>query len=143
METRLACLHVFALGGRSREDDAADAGYYGLRLALEVPLSSASKYIAQHGLVRRAGSPLLVDLIATVSQRFGITVSEKAAAEFIPIIGALGGAFINGIFMQNFQDMAHSHFTIRRLERKYTPRLVREEYEKLCLIDNKLLYAAI
>jgi hypothetical protein len=140
--TRLACLEVFALGGRSRDDDAADAGYYGLRLALEVPLSNASRHIARHGLAKRAGTPMLVDFITTVSERFGIAVSEKAAAEFVPVIGALGGAFINGIFMQHFQDMARGHFTVRRLERKYGPRLIRAEYDKLDRTNGKLLYAA-
>jgi hypothetical protein len=131
LETRLACLEVFALGGRSSEDDAADLGYYGLRLALEAPISGASRYIAENGVVGRAGSPLLVDFIATVSKRFGVTLSEKAAAEIVPVIGAAGGAFINSIFIQHFQDMARGHFTIRRLERKYGSLLVRSQYDKL------------
>jgi len=131
LETRMACLEVFALGGRSADDDAADLGYYGLRLALEAPIAGATRYIAQNGVVSRAGSPLLVDLIATVSRRFGATVSERAAAKIIPVIGSLGGAFINHVFIQHFQDMARGHFTIRRLERKYGPRLIRSQYDRL------------
>jgi hypothetical protein len=130
-ETRMACLEVFALGGRSSEDDAADLGYYGLRLALEAPISGASRYIAQNGVVSRAGSPILVDLITSVSRRFGITLSEKAAAEIVPIVGAVGGAFINSVFIQHFQDMARGHFAIRRLERKYGPDRVRAQYDRL------------
>jgi len=141
--TRLACLEVFALGGRSKDDDAADTGYYGLRLALEKPIAAASGYIARNGLTNRAGAPMLVDFIATVSSRFGITVSEKAAAEIIPIVGAVGGALINSVFIQHFQDMAHSHFTIRRLERKYGQRLVQAEYGELRMPEYKLLYAAV
>jgi hypothetical protein len=131
LETRMACLEVFALGGRSADDDAADLGYYGLRLALEAPIAGATRYIAQNGVVSRAGSPLLVDLIATVSRRFGATVSERAAAKIIPVIGSVGGAFINHVFIQHFQDMARGHFTIRRLERKYGPRLIRSQYDRL------------
>ena len=131
LETRMACLEVFALGGRSADDDAADLGYYGLRLALEAPIAGATRYIAQNGVVSRAGSPLLVDLIATVSRRFCATVSERAAAKIIPVIGSVGGAFINHVFIQHFQDMARGHFTIRRLERKYGPRLIRSQYDRL------------
>jgi hypothetical protein len=140
--TRLACLEVFALGGRTRDDDAADAGYYGLRLALEKPVAAASDYIARNGLTNQAGAPMLVDFILSVSSRFGITVSEKAAAEAIPIVGAVGGALINGVFIQHFQDMAHSHFTIRRLERKYGQRFVEAEYQKLCHPECRLLPTA-
>lgn len=139
LETRMACLEVFALGGRSSEDDAADLGYYGLRLALEAPISGASRYIAQNGLVSRAGSPLLVDFIATVSRRFGVTLSEKAAAEIVPVIGAVGGAFVNSVFIQHFQDMARGHFTIRRLERKYGSLLVRSQYTKLSQANPAIL----
>lgn len=131
LETRLACMEVFALGGRSKEDDAADTGYYGIRLALEASISNASRFIAGQGMNHRAGAPALVKLISTISQRFGVVISEKAAAEFIPVIGAVGGAFINTIFIQHFQDMAWSHFTIRRLERKYSPVLIQAEYEKI------------
>jgi hypothetical protein len=141
IEARLACLQVFALGGRSNEDDAADTGYYGLRLALDASVSGATRHLLENGLHNRAGAPLLVDFIATLSQRFGVTLSEKAAAEIIPVIGALGGAFINSLFIQHFQDMAHSHFTLRRLERTYGPRLIRAEYARLGLPRPRLLLA--
>lgn len=131
METRLACVEVFALGGRSNEDDAADLGYYGVRLALQTPITNASRFLARGGVANGPGSPLLVDFITTVSRRFGVTVSEKAAAEIIPVMGALGGAFLNTVFIQHFQDMARGHFTVRRLERKYGPALVRAEYGRL------------
>ncbi len=131
IETRMACLEVFALGGHSRDDDAADTGYYGLRMALEAPIAGASRYIAQNGLTpHRTGAPMLVDAIVAVSRRFGVTLSEKAAAEVIPVIGAVGGAYVNSLFIQHFQDMARSHFTVRRLERQYGPRLIRAEYAK-------------
>jgi hypothetical protein len=131
LDARLACLQVFAFGGRSKEDDAADTGYYGIRMALESSISNAARFVAGQGLNTRSGAPALIGLIGKISQRFGVVVSEKAAAELIPIIGAIGGAFVNSVFIQHFQDMAWSHFTIRRLERKYTPLLIQAEYEKL------------
>jgi hypothetical protein len=141
IEARMACLEVFALGGHSLDDDAADTGYYGLRLALEAPLAGASRYIAEHGLIHRTGSPLLVDAIAAVSKRFGVALSQKAAAEVVPVIGAVGGACVNSLFIRHFQDVARSHFTVRRLERRYGARLVRAEYAKLSRPVPKLLYA--
>jgi hypothetical protein len=131
LEARLACVQVFALGGRSKEDDAADTGYYGIRLALEAAIGKASRFVAVHGMNNRAGAPVPVRLIANIAERFGVVLSEKASVELVPVVGAVGGAFINGVFIQHFQDVAWSHFTIRRLERKYSPVLVQAEYEKL------------
>jgi hypothetical protein len=54
---------------------------------------------------------------------FVVPVSEKLAAQSIPIIGAFGGATINLLFISYFQDLAHAHFSLRRLERNYTLRL--------------------
>jgi len=51
----------------------------------------------------------------------------------LPAIGAVGGALINSIFINHFQDMAEGHFVVRRLERLYDKELVQEEYEGLNL----------
>lgn len=131
LEGQLACLEVFAMGGRSSEDDAADTGYYGLRLALEMPVSNAARHIARRGFVDRRSAPALVNFIGRVSERFGVVLSQRAAAKLIPVIGALGGAFINNVFIHHFQETARCHFTIRRLERKYSRSLIEAEYQKL------------
>ncbi|MBS1212703.1 MAG: uncharacterized protein H6R26_1320 [Proteobacteria bacterium] len=131
LDTRLACMEVFAFGGRSNLDNATETGYYGLRVALEAPIACASAYLAGQGVMTRTPAPVLVSLITTIAERFGVVLSEKAVAEMVPIIGAAGGAFINNVFMQHFQDMARSHFTIRRLERKYSPDLVQACYERI------------
>ncbi len=128
--TRLACLEVFALGGRSPSDDAVETGYYGVRLALAIPVAEALRFVQVHGL-KTEGAPMLVRLVAAVAERFGIALSERAAALAIPMIGAAGGATINIIFMQHFQAMAKGHFTIRRLERKYGKALIEAEYRQL------------
>jgi hypothetical protein len=49
----------------------------------------------------------------------------------IPILGAVGGASINLLFINHFQAAARGHFTVRRLERKYGEELVKREYEKV------------
>jgi len=130
VESRLACLEVFALGGRTEEDDAADTGYYGLRLALALPITTAEYHIARHGLALD-GAPFMVDLISRISSRFGITLSQKGAALAVPVIGAASGALINLVFIQHFQDIARSHFSVRRLERKYRADVVQAAYESM------------
>ncbi len=130
LDTRLACMQVFALGGRSVEDDASDTGYYGIRLALTLSVSNAVQHVVEKGINKRGG-PALVTLLTGISSRFGVVVSERAAAQIIPIVGAVGAALINTIFIQHFQDMARGHFTIRRLERKYGPDLVESVYTSL------------
>ena len=128
METKLACLEVFALGSRSKSDDAGETGYFVVRSALAQSVSEAARYIAHRGMAEK-GAPALVRLISAVASRFGIAVSEKAAAMAVPAIGAAGGAIINAIFINHFQDMARGHFIVRRLERHYESELVQAEYQ--------------
>jgi hypothetical protein len=54
-----------------------------------------------------------------------VAVSEKAAAQTVPVLGAVGGAGVNLVFIDHFQNMARAHFTIRRLERRYGEAAVR------------------
>ncbi len=130
LETKIACLEVFALGGRSKSDDGSETGYFFVRAALARAISDATQYIAKKGLAQE-GAPVIVKFIATLASRFGIIVSEKLAAQAIPLIGAAGGALINTIFIDHFQNMARGHFTVIRLEKVYGKDLVKQEYDKL------------
>lgn len=127
--TKLACLEVFALGGTNKSDDGVETGYFAIRAMLAKSVTEAAEFIATKTLVEE-GAPVLIKLITTIAQRFSIQVSEKLAAQAIPIIGATGGAVANIVFINHFQDMARGHFIIRRLERKYGKELIRSEYEK-------------
>lgn len=131
-EARLACLEVFAMGGRSADDDAARSSYLLVRAALARELAEAADYLATRGIAEE-GAPVLIRLLARIAERFGVQVSEKAAAEAVPIVGALGGATINLLFMDHFQDMARGHFIVRRLERKYGSLEVSKAYQELFL----------
>jgi hypothetical protein len=130
LETKLACLEVFALGGTAKSDDGTETGYFFVRAALARTITEAAQYIAEKGIAKE-GAPVLVRLIAVLASRFGVIVSEKVAAQAIPLIGAAGGALINTIFIDHFQNMARGHFIIRRLERQYGQHLVRQAYEQL------------
>lgn len=130
ISTKLECLNVFAFGGESGSDDAAESGYFAIRSALASAVAEAAQHIAKKGIAEE-GAPVLVRLITKIAARYEIVVTEKVAGQAIPIIGAAGGAIINTLFLNHFQDMAHGHFTVRRLERKYGEKLIRTEYEKI------------
>lgn len=129
-EARLACIEVFAMGGPRRGDDAAETGYFAIRVALAQQVASAAEYVLRKGAAEE-GAPALLRLITRVAQRFSVQVSEKVAAEAVPIVGALGGATINVVFIDHFQSMARGHFAVRRLERRYGQASVRARYEAL------------
>ena len=114
LDTQLACLQVFALGGKSKHDDSLDTGYYALRMSLRTAVRGAANPISK--------------VIAQVAGRFSVQVSEKFAAQAVPVLGAVGGAAINTAFITHFQRMAEAHFSIRKLERKYGCELVEKAY---------------
>ena len=127
-ETREACLQVFALGGRSKSDDAAETGYFAARAILARAIGEAAEFVAEKGIVQE-GAPVLVRLLASFASRSSVAVSEKALLQFVPVIGAAGGAAVNLLFMAHFQKMARGHFVVRRLERTYGREEVRRAYE--------------
>lgn len=131
IDTKLACLTVFALGStRDERDNAAESGYFAARSALATAVTEAAKHLAQKG-IGKGGAPALVRLIALIASRFGVVVSQKAAAQLVPVLGAAGGALINTIFIGHYQDMARGHFIVRRLEKIHGEQPVREAYESL------------
>lgn len=130
VEVKLACLEVFALGGVNESDDATESGYYAVRAALAKSVADAAEFLASKTLTDE-GAPLLVRFIAKVAERFSIQITEKVAAQAVPAIGAAGGAIINTVFMDHFQDMAKGHFMVRRLERKHGKDVVQKIYQEL------------
>jgi hypothetical protein len=129
-ETKVACIEVFALGGKSGHDDALESAYFATRTALARAVSEAAGFIAQKGL-SRGSSPALVRLVSQIGSRFGVAVSEKAAAQAIPVVGAAGGALVNTLFIDHFQGIARGHFIVRRLERDHDDETIRSEYARL------------
>lgn len=130
VESKLACLEVFALGGRSRDDDGVETGYFFVRASLAKAVSDAAEYIIHKGLGQKS-VPVIVKFISAVASRFGVVVTEKIAAQAVPLVGATGGALINTIFIDHFQNMARGHFIVRRLERTYGYERVKAAYDKL------------
>lgn len=129
-EAKLACIEVFALGGRLATDDAAESAYFAVRLALAKALTEAAEHMAGRGFTG-TGVPAMVRFVSQVAVRFGVPVSEKVVAQSLPVIGAAGGALLNTLFIDHFQDMARGHFIVRRLERGYGHEAVRIAYLRL------------
>jgi hypothetical protein len=117
-ETALACVEVFAFGGRAGSTDASESGYFAVRSVLAKTVTEAARFIAERGVIRE-GAPVLLKFVTQVASRFGVVVTQKVAAQALPVIGALGGAAVNYAFIEHFQEIARGHFSVRRLERKY------------------------
>lgn len=129
-ESKLACIEVFALGGRLPSDDASESAYFAVRIALATAMAEAAEHIAGRGL-SGGMAPAMVRFLSQVATRFGVPVSEKVVAQSLPVVGAAGGAILNTLFIDHFQDMARGHFIVRRLERKYGHQAVRFAYYRL------------
>lgn len=142
VETKQACLEVFALGGPSENDDAVDTAYYATRSftaeAMQILSKELSEIATKKASVNAAMNltptqtgKWLTTLIEKVATRFGIVITEKTAAQVVPIIGAFAGATLNIMFTDYYQDMARGHFIIKRLEKKYGSELIKSEYMKI------------
>jgi EcsC family protein len=117
------------LGGRPGSADASESGYFAVRGMLAKSVTQAARFVVERGVVEEGG-PILVRFITQVASRFGVVVTQKLAAQAIPLVGALGGATVNYAFIQHFQEVARGHFTVRRLERAYGKEAVRKAYDR-------------
>ncbi|MDO6470938.1 EcsC family protein [Maribacter sp. 1_MG-2023] len=137
LEGQMQCMEVFALGGKSKDDDSIDTSYYVARAALSSTLKNLTSASLQAAIKTAAnssvvfGSNAMNKFITQIAARFSVLISEKFMAQAVPIAGALGGGSMNFIFINHFQKMATSHFTLRRLERKYGEDAVMKAYSKI------------
>src|ERR1700675_2763749 len=126
-EAALSCVQVFALGGRAGSAKASESGYFAVRGMLAKTVTEAARFVAERGVIKE-GAPILLKFVTQVAARFGLVVTQKVAAQALPVVGALGGAAVNYAFIDHFQDVARGHFTVRRLERLYGREKIRSEY---------------
>lgn len=126
LETMLACLEVFAMGDRD-SNNKVDIDYYAVRMMLGKFATDITSVVMERGAIN-ASSPVFAKMVGEIVSRFGLVVSDMAAASAVPFIGAIGGATINMIFMDHFQCIARGHFIVRRLERIYGAEFIHVEY---------------
>src|SRR6202171_1308708 len=129
-ESVLSCVEVFALGGRAGSPDASESGYFAVRGVLAKTVTEAARFVAERGVLKE-GAPILLKFVTQVAARFGLVVTQKVAAQALPLVGALGGAAVNYAFIEHFQDVARDHFTVRRLARLYGSERIRSEYDSI------------
>jgi len=139
-DIQLACLEVFSLGSsKTTSDDGVESAYFAARGALAYEMKLAVESIkgmsekAIQEALAKGQMPILIKLINSIASRFGITVSEKVVAQSVPFIGAGGGAVINTLFTDHFQEMAEGHFIIKKLEKRYGEEIVMENYNNLLM----------
>jgi len=73
----------------------------------------------------------VIQIIRAIAARFGVVITDKTAAQMVPIAGAVSGATLNLIFMNHYQNVARGHFIVRRLERQYGIDVIKGTYETL------------
>jgi hypothetical protein len=135
--SRMECIGVFSYGGPSKEDDALDSAYYGVRSSLAILLRQAAEFAAGKTAAEiaealaRGTAPAMARFVAAVASRFNVVVSEKVVAQAVPALGAISGATINFAFTDHFNNVARYHFGIRRLERVYGEDVVRDTYDRV------------
>ena len=127
-EAGLACLNVLGFGGEPAQD--GHSRYYETREQLAGGLGDVNFLLLKQGVAVEL-TPMLMPYLTRLAARFGVIVTEKLAAQAVPVVGAVGGAAVNAAFAHHFQAMARGHFTVRRLERKYGAEAVRFEFERL------------
>jgi hypothetical protein len=126
IESRLACVEVFALGSPSG-GRRADIGYYAARTLLGRLTANATAMLVERSTTNLS-TPVIGSLVSEIASRFSVAVSERSAASAMPVLGAVGGATVNFMFMNHFQRIARGHFVVRGLERRYGQSVVRQHY---------------
>ena len=128
VESLLACLEVFALGARDSRTQAHE-DYYALRVVLTQLSGEMAALMLERGAVS-ASAPVVAKIVGEIAGRFGLVVADMSASTMVPVLGAVGGAAINILFMDHFQQVAEGHFTVRRLERRYGFEQVKQHYDE-------------
>ncbi len=126
---QLDCLSVFSMGSPSKEDDSINSSYFASRVAMARFIEEAAHLLAKK-TVKDISHPVLMRFVAAVAARFEVVITEKAAAQSVPIIGAVTGAVLNSSFTAHFNSVARYHFGLKSLEKQYGTEQIRNEYLK-------------
>lgn len=140
-ETKLSCLEVFALGNTS-PDSEIEVTYYEARGYTAAVIEDISDEFnegigtnvsanATKNMTSIQTSKWLTVFIEKIATRFCSVVMQKAAAQAVPVVGAISGATLNSMFTDFYQDMARGHFMVKKLENKYGFEMIKTEYEQL------------
>lgn len=131
--TRLECLTVLNLGSPAANE--MESAYFTSRLGMALAVHESAQFVTRHTArevadsVARGTAPALVRLLGQIASRFEVVLTEKLAAQLVPLAGAVSGALINAAFTDHFNLVARYHFGILRLESLHGREAVRAAYE--------------
>lgn len=103
---KLECIAVLGSGGPLTEDDAIELSFFSSRIAINGTLVQA--------------------VIARYAPSLALVLTEKLAAQAIPVLGAVTGAALNYTFITYFEEMAQVRFRLLKLSSLYGPDRVSE-----------------
>ena len=134
--TALEILTVFAYGNRSAQREAgSDTAFLVQRAAFDVLIRDGASFISGKtaaqvmAALEQGAAPKLIELLAKIGARMNIIAGEKFFAQSLPVIGAAGGAAINGLFNDHYSTVAYYAFGLKRLEQQYGEEKVRQAYD--------------
>ncbi|MGO4909081.1 EcsC family protein [Pseudorhodobacter sp. W20_MBD10_FR17] len=109
-EVRAEALRVLLAGGPMDYDDGINTSFIGARIALS--------------------GPALQKLLAKIAPKFAAVLSQKLAAQAVPVLGAVTGAALNAAFLTHYRELAHIRFGLLRLTVLHGAEPVRMAFEK-------------
>jgi hypothetical protein len=74
--------------------------------------------------------PAMHKLLAKVVPGFAGALSQKLAAQAIPVLGAVTGAALNTTFLTYYRELAHIRFALLRLSLIHGAEPVRKAFER-------------
>lgn len=92
-------LRTFSSGSPVTADDGINTAFFSARMALT--------------------GPALQGVIASVAPKLATALTQKLAAQAIPVLGAVSGAAMNAAFLRYYREMAAIRFSLLRLSETY------------------------
>lgn len=109
-EVRAEALRVLLAGGPLDADDGINTSFIGARMTLT--------------------GPALHSLLARIVPGFATILSQKLAAQTVPVLGAITGAGLNAAFLTHYRELAHIRFGLLRLTVLHGAEPVRAQFER-------------
>jgi hypothetical protein len=117
---QLECLYILSLG-TAHEGEPHSSAYWTSRAIFAKMIRDA---------LETKSAPIMLKFLTAVASKFEVVVSEKVAAEALPVIGAVGGGVINAAFTEYFSQAARFHFGLRALENRHGRESIENYYHK-------------
>lgn len=108
-EVRAEALRVLSSGGPLADDDGVNTSFLGARLTLT--------------------GAAVQKILAKVVPKFAAAISQKLAAQTVPVLGAVAGAALNTAFVTYYRELAHIRFALLRLSVLHGAEPVRRAFE--------------